>query len=233
MRLLLLLSFFVFSGLITVPIHAQTDVETYTGTGTAVIDLPGVPNGGGVDFDVDFIVTSLDFAPGAVIFEGTPVDFDGTEADFLATSYDSDVGVPVNSGPATVDVTHDGSVSGAALNSTFSGNGTSVDLGPGFSMGVADVLVGSDYASAVTTSNWNSTVIPELNGVSVSSTADNDILAVDAIGGIIDMSYTGTLTAFSAVPTLGEWGLIVLTVGLIGMALMILRRRQAETPAAA
>ena len=107
-------------------------VETFTGSATNFLVLPGTPSGGGIDFTGTTSVSTLSFTPGSVTFNGQPVDFSGTEADWLVSSYTGQVNIPVNAGPTTVTCTGSMVVTGPALNGTFDTEFTGVDLGPAF-----------------------------------------------------------------------------------------------------
>ena len=199
-------------------------VETYTGSETYLVSLPGSPDGGGgLDFNVQMQITSLDFTPGAVTFEGQPVDFDGTEADFLAPSYSGTCNLPATGGPAVVDPTYDCNAAGAALTATGSGQATGLSLGPAFSDSNLDIDL-SQFSSITTIPSWNSTSVPELNGASVTFSAGHQPTAVDAVSGILDMQSSGDIQASQVVPTLSTWGMFLLTLGLITAGLAFRRR---------
>ena len=214
------------------PVLAGTEVETVAGTVTLVVDLPGtLDGGGGVDFDGQALITSLDFAPGSVLFEGMPVDFDGTEADFLVSNYNGTGNVPVLAGPATVTVTGSGAVTPPVdIVTTFETN--NLQLGPGFGIGQIDVVQGSANTTSAT-GLWSSALVPELNGFQVTFQKDGQVIVVDAIGGLIDYSFTGSIFAeVPSVPTLTPWGLTLLAAGLLLLLGYAVIRRQREQPAA-
>jgi len=209
--------------------RAQLAVETVSGTATIAVPLPGTPIGPEIEFVGIVITTSLDFTPGDVLFEGQPVDFDGTEASFLASSYSGLAIFPVNSGPATVTVVGVGAITGAV---TVSGTAQidTLDLGPNFGVNRLDVDFPQSPVSVEGNTNaWSSGVVPELNGASIDLEADTGIINVDAVNGLVDLVFFGTIFAPSppgGVPSLPIWGLILLTAGIVGMAVLLLRQRR-------
>jgi hypothetical protein len=212
---------------------AQVAVETYSVTYIIDVNLPGTPSGGGIDFGGAGLTTTLSFTPGSVTFEGQPVDFSGTEASFLAGTYTGSAHVPVTGGPAAVPVDGQGTSTGG-VNSTWDLHANPVELGPAFSGINLDVVIGQMPGGQASTTNWNSAVVPELNGaslVTVGPSGSATVTNVDPIIGLVDVVCgSGVINATSgvAVPTVTEWGLIILTLGFIGIALMMLRRRQLE-----
>jgi hypothetical protein len=211
-------------------IRATPPVETFTVTGTYNANLPGVVVGQDVDFTGGFAVTSLDFAPGAVSFAGTPVDFDGTEASFLANSYTGDYQIPSLPG-FPVEATGTANTTGGAGNMNSTSEGFGLALGPGFSSTNLDLVPGESYTYKEYIPSWNSPVVPELNGAKVHVTGTNDIVGIDPINGIVDVSGSGSVFAIAeVVPTLSMWGLAVLLTGLLGFAILaLIRRRQAAS----
>ena len=217
-------------GLAAAEARAQLAVETVSGTATIAVPLPGTPIGPEIEFVGITIVTSLDFTPGSVTFEGQPVDFDGTEASFLASTYSGLALFPVNAGPATVTVTGVGAITGAV---TVTGTALiqPVDLGPSFMLNRLDVLFPQAPISVDgTVFGWSSGVIPELNGESIDLEAEAGIINVDAVNGIVDLAFFGTIFAPSlpSVPSLPTWGLILLAAGILGMAVLLLRQRRSD-----
>ncbi len=216
-------------------IFATAPVETWTATQTFVVSMPGTPDGGGgIDFTGTQPVNTLAFTPGSVTFAGQPVDFSGTEASFLATNYAGTANIPVTAGPGVAGATINWSSSGA-VNSTWTSNLSGVTLGPSFSASNLDVVVGSSFGFANNTPLWSSGVVPELNGATVDVNGTNQVTSVDPINGIVNVSGNGAIfaTPAPAVPTLPEWGLILLGVGILGFgALLLLRRPRGATAAA-
>ena len=194
------------------------------------MNLPGTLVPEGVDFTVVFTPTSLDFTPGSVTFEGTPIDFDGTEADFLGGFYVGTVHVPVDSGPATIPVTGAGLSKSTLVVADWNFDVGPLELGPAFSESNLDVVVPSAGTSSATTDNWNSPLIPELNGLSVTVEADFTIVNFDLINGTVDTQSQGSIFA-PTVPilTLSTWGLLLLAAGIGGAAVTVLRRRRLQT----
>lgn len=207
--------------------RAQVAVETFSGSGTFNLTLPGTPNGGGVDFAASGALNTLAFTPGSVTFSGQPVDFSGTEASWLASSYTGNLQVPVNAGPATVNAPWNGTVAGAT-NSNFNGTVQSLDLGPGFSASNLDIVNGSSYDTDGTTNSWSSGVVPELNGATVDNVCTSNVTAVDPINGIVNASGNGTIFGTLVIPVLSPLGMLLLSAGLLGLGVLLLRRRTAN-----
>lgn len=233
LSLLASLAVVALTGVEPMPARAQpTLVETVSGTMTTNVVLPGLPDGqGGIDFDVEVIPTSLDFTPGSVTFAGSPVDFDGTEADFLASTYVGTTNFPAASGPAVVPSSGLGNLFGPTTASATMATAP-IELGPSFSDSFLDVLTGQTVSSTAGTFNWNSSVVPELNGLFVESRLSVQVLAVDPIQGIVDSQFTGEILAEApiGVPTLSTWGLALIGAGVLVLGFSLLRRGSA-TPA--
>jgi hypothetical protein len=210
---------------ITVPVFSQTTIESLTLSGTYAISLPGTPVGGDIDFTGQLNLTSLDFAPGAVTFNGTPVDFDGTEADFLSYTYDG-LDRLLNSPGNPVPGTGTSNVTGPGINMTSQSSLNSIDLGPAFTESFFDIVVPSTFDYTEIIDSWSSSVVPELNGARVTVSGTNDVLNVDPINGLVDVTGSGTIFADPIVPTLSLWGLLILLTGIIGIAVLMLRRRR-------
>jgi hypothetical protein len=217
--------------LVAVPLSAQVSVETYTYTGTYNVTLPGTPSGGDVNFTGNLMITSLDFTPGSVTFQGQPVDFDGTEASFLANSYSGASDVPNNPG-SPVNTAGAATTAGPAGNMNGTTEKNSVDLGPGFSAANLDIVINFDYDGLDRLTSWNSPVVPELNGREVEVHTNSTVLGVDPISGIVDVGGNGEIFGIPLIPTLSEWGLILLALGLIGLAVVYMYRRRSMAPAA-
>ncbi len=219
-------------GLAAAEARAQLAVETVSGTATIAVPLPGTPIGPEIEFLGITILTSIDFTPGSVIFEGQPVDFDGTEASFLASTYSGLAVFPVNAGPATVPVTGVGAITGAA---TVSATALiqPLDLGPSFMVNRLDVLFPQAPVSVDgTVLSWSSGVVPELNGQSIDLEADAGIINVDSVNGIVDLTFFGTIFAAAPppgpMPSLPTWGLILLAAGILGIAVLLVRQRRSD-----
>ena len=196
---------------------APVAVESFTGNHVYTITLPGTPAAGGLDFGTSMTFTSLDFSPGSVDFQGQPVDFDGTEADFLATTFSGTTFAPASMGPATVMTTVSLTMSGPGTAADFSGSHSGVELGPGYGSSAADVVVGSGSSYTATSTNWNSSVIPELNGARITIFGSQTTTSVDMLNGIIDGTGDGTITAeIVALWTASRWGIALLSIGFLG-----------------
>jgi hypothetical protein len=173
-------------------------VETFTGDFTAIIPLP-LNDGGGILVAPPgpLVPGSINFTPGAVTFEGQPIDFSGTEANFIASTYEYQYSVPNVPPPATVPA--DGAFGGNGP--IFSGpvtggaNVRSLDLGPGFSEHFLDIVAPQSTLHTTTIPNWQSPVVPELNGRTVIWEASADITSVDPIAGLVNVVVTGNILA--------------------------------------
>jgi hypothetical protein len=211
------------------PAHAATvAVETFTGTGVWNVVLPGAPDGGGgVDFAADRMLGTISFTPGSVTFEGQPVDFSGTEASWLANTYSGTTNTPVAAGPAVVPVKTNLSALGSALSAPLEVEILPLDLGAGFGANFFDIVPSSTNEQS-TIPSWNSAVVPELNGRSVTGDYDFVITSVDPVLGIVDFNFAGTFFAeeLLQVPTLAPVGLGLLAAALLGAALLASSRER-------
>lgn len=211
---------------------AQTvEVETFTGTGRVVCTLPGSPSGGSLNFSSTATLQSVDFTPGAVVFNGTPVDFDGTEPAFLASPFPGTMTTPVLVGPATVTVT------GVGTGGGFGGGGgggcmvvgPNVPLGANFSSTRLEVATGPGPSLTSTIFEWGAPILPQLNGRRVSADGPINVTSVDAINGIVNFTMSGKIFAGSqAIPALTTLGFLGLAIGLFGLAVLALSRRTAR-----
>jgi len=202
-------------------------VETHTGAGTYDFVLPGAPMGiSDLVFSSQLVITSIDFSPGSVTFKGQPVDFDGTEASFLANTYAGDTTIPVVAGPANVDADANMNAAGPALSGGFQLELRDLDLGPGFNQNNFDIPLQS-YPKHATMPSWSSPVVPELNGIEVLQSIEEEVVAVDAIFGVVDVVFSGSVLAseLSLTPSADVWGIALLLAGLGGSAVILLRRR--------
>jgi len=197
-------------------------VETFTGEFQANIRLPLNDDGGVLVAPPGPLVPLvLDFTPGSVTFQGQPVDFDGTEADFIATSYEYSYTIPVNSGPATVPAT--GGFGGTGPVWVGPANGgvdiPSINLGPGFSQNFLDITAPQGIQHMTVIPNWQSPVVPELNGRTVIFQVDANILNVDPITVIVDAQVFGNILAIPCPADLDHDGFVGITdfLLLLGM----------------
>lgn len=191
-------------------------IETFDYTAFLNVQIPGIPNGGGVDFIAELEITSIDFTPGSVTFMGQPVDFDGTEASWLAgsTSFSGLLSFPVNSGPAIEPGFQHFTTSGA-INGDLFGSNFPVYFGPGFAADNLDILPGATNWSS-TVPSWSSPVVPELNGFEVIISGPQEILSVTPIfsGSVVQIELQSSQpNAFLVVPEAS-------TIALAGLALL-------------
>jgi hypothetical protein len=198
-------------------------VETFTGNFRTNIRLPLNDDGGGglVAPPGPLVPLVIDFTPGSVTFQGQPVDFDGTEADFIASSYDNSFHFPVDSGPAVVPAVGGGGGSGPYWVGTMNGdvNIPSINLGPGFSQDFLDIPIPQGIQHMTGIQNWQSPVVPELNGRTVIFEVDANILNVDPVTGVVDAQVFGTILAIPCPADLDNDGFVGITdfLLLLGM----------------
>jgi hypothetical protein len=201
-------------------------VESFSGTGTCTASLPGTAVGSGVRFQGNLTLNTVDFAPGSMTFEGQPVDFDGKEATFLSSTYaDAAISFPSTSG--VVAISGAGNIAGGAINATVQYQVTNVSLGGSFNPNFFHVLTGPVGFTASTPA-WSSTLIPQLNGATVSSTGSGNITSVDAANGILSLNVSGSVNAIAAVarvPTVTVWGLLLMTTGILGLGAYLLAKK--------
>jgi hypothetical protein len=198
-------------------------VETFTGQFRANIRIPLNDDGGGglVAPPGPLLPLAIDFAPGSVTFQGQPVDFDGTEASFLASSYEYSYNIPVNSGPATVPVPGGFGGNGSVwVGPVFGGvDIPSIDLGPAFSQNNLDITPGQGIQHQTVIPNWQSAVVPELNGRTVIFQVDVNISNVDPINGIVDAQVFGNILAIPCPADLDNDGFVGITDFLLLLGL--------------
>jgi hypothetical protein len=198
--------------------------------------MPGTSTpGSGITFSTTTTLQSLDFAPGAVPFNGVVVEFDGSEMTYLAADYNSDIDTPPG-GPVIGVVSGTGVVSGGGGGGGGGGGcrvgGSDVPLGPTFSPDRLDVLPGPGVQVTGTILDWDSTAEPQLNGYTVSAQGPVTISSVDAVNGIVNFSMNGSIVVVSqAVPALSMLGSMCLAIGLFGLALLALLRKRSATRA--
>ncbi|MHC5211074.1 MAG: hypothetical protein ACYTG2_10185 [Planctomycetota bacterium] len=176
----------------TLPLTAQQVVETGVGSGTIQFFLPGTPLGAGLQFTYVDTLTTLSFTPGSVTFMGQPVDFSGTEAAWLASSSGGRWCVPINAGPAIVDATGSTNYAGPALAGPAGKTLGGLELGPGFSATNLDVVPGSSLMDRDHIPDWNSGVVPQLNGQSVEIDVQRTFTGVAP--GLLDYVMTFTVS---------------------------------------
>jgi hypothetical protein len=177
---------------------APVVVETFTGNFRAVIPLPLDEDGGNfVAPPGPLIPGGISFTPGAVTFEGQPVDFSGTEADFLASTYEYQYSLPIVAGPITVPATGGFAGTGSLFDGTVIGgvDVPAIDLGAGFSANFLDILAPQTAPHQTVIPNWQSPVVPELNGNTVIFEVTAEILNVDPVVGFVDAQVIGNIVA--------------------------------------
>ncbi|MFV1968950.1 MAG: PEP-CTERM sorting domain-containing protein [Pirellulaceae bacterium] len=210
---------------------ADLVIETYAATADIELVLPGIPDGmGGLEFEAEFKFTSLDFTPGSVTFAGQPVDFDGTESDFVAGTYTGTAHVPVNVGPAVAPFHFDFSVTDPPFDGPFDFILPNIKLGPGFSENYLDIVPGPTDLDGLVP-NWQSSVVPELNGKPVFFFGPHELQNVlpegeDGLFGQFSLSTIGH-TNISVVPEPSTFALAFL--GLLGLLGWGWRRRRQKS----
>jgi hypothetical protein len=212
------------------PASAATPValETFTGAGTASVNMPGSSNPPYVEFNGQIIaISSADFASGSVMFNGVPIDFDGFETDIMSMSSTYTGGVRIENLPGQIVNGYVyGLVDGGGQHYEGSGSTNDLSLGGSFSVNSLDLTVNSTFQSTCETPDFHCEAIPELEGVMMRTTSSTTITSVDAANGVLDASVSGTIYAITQIPVLTKWGFVVLALGVIGMGILILQRRR-------
>jgi hypothetical protein len=176
------------------------EVESFTATTIHKIELPGKANErGGTDFSGTSRFTSIAFTPGAIEFNGKPVDFHGKEDDFVASDYSGVVFTPSVDGAGKTTVRGVLTASGFAFPEPQVGNSTAsgVQTGEKFSSRSLD-LAKQELVVTANSTNWNSPVVPELNGATVTLRVDKSIVNVDPTAGTLEIKMNGKILAVSA-----------------------------------
>jgi hypothetical protein len=173
------------------------EVESFTATTVHKIELPAKANErGGNDFSGTSRFTSISFTPGPVEFNGKSVDFHGKEEDFLASNYSGVVFTPAVDGSGKTTVRGVLTASGFAFPNQQIGNSTAagVQTGPTFSAKSLD-LAKQDLQVTATSTNWQSPVVPELAGATVTLRVDKSIVNVDPTSGMLEIKMNGKIIA--------------------------------------
>jgi len=203
-------------------------VETFTAVTEHTISLPGKPEPrGGVDFSGTTNFSSLAFTPGAVDFAGRSVEFHGKEADFLASNYSGEVNVPSRAGPRKVTVRGVLTARGFVFPRPMVGNSTADDLqlGDGFSSKRLEFPPSQKLIVKAVGLNWQSPVVPELNGSTVALEVEKTIPEVDAATGRLQIRMNGKIFATPPPPGcafIPVWGLMQWGAALLGLSGLLL-----------
>lgn len=204
-------------------------VETYSKPSASIhVAMPMSTGGGNYTSPFSIKVNSIDFSPGAVVFNGQPVDFDGTEPQWIGSSYSGTVAIPIPpTTPATVPVTGPFSITGPAVGGSVTGTFTipSLRVGPGFSANNFDIVTPQNVQMRWEFPSFQSPPNPVLNGIQVGFVTDCTLTSVDAVNGIVTFNGSGTINATVGIPTVSPLGLLALGLCLAGAAVMILRSR--------
>lgn len=214
--------------------QSQAVVETYSGTATIDLSMPGTPGAGQTVFGYSFRFDTIDFAPGSVVFGGQPVDFDGQEAAWLASTENGQATLAATAGPTITTAQILGTWSGSHQTTMVQGTANNIQLGPSFSPSNLDVAPGSTYSldhllGAVTQP-------PGLQppATVLSHRANHTITTIDAINGITHVNVSGTYLLDGPVPTPSRsWsqlkvllGGLFLFTGLLGSGTTLRRWRR-------
>lgn len=206
--------------------HSQpVSVETYSANQIFNISLPGTPQGSGLQFNGSRSITSIDFAPGSVVFQGQPVDFDGHEPQWIASTTAGTAAFPVNSGPGTTPIAGAGNVVIGTQTTHWNYVGQGIVLGPTFGANRMDVQNGSPFTVTAATNDWRFSDVAPLVGRPVRVTGNFMVTSVDAVNGIVNANSNGAIIGDATLPSLTTIGLIVLAIGAMGLGAMSLRRR--------
>ena len=185
--------------LASVPSAAQVAVETYSGTQTITMIMPGTQMGDSIQFNGLLKFTTLAFTPGAVVYQDTLIDFSGNEPIFIAADYIIVLKFP-NLPGSTQGAVGTWTVTAPLVNFNGTLEWQNVELGPSFSPTSFDVVPASTFTSLVSDVLWNGLLIPELNGNIVSIDGTHTVTSVNPANGIVNMTASGTISAQS-VPT--------------------------------
>lgn len=210
-------------------------VETYTGSVETQVAMPGFDTANGVFFTGQQNLTDLTFSPGSVVYRNQNIDFAGFESQFLGSNFAGSM--QLNLGPdhlaetsTVLSGTGDAASSGVvAASGTLSYSNLSVLAGTNKDSVL--LAVGSVAELTSQTSNWSSTVVPELNGRAVATKCSVQIDSVDAASGIVTRSFSGAIladvgpkviivepTALSSLPTRLGSAMILLGLAFVGLA---------------
>jgi hypothetical protein len=190
-------------GLVAAPFRAGAIVivETYGANAVLTAQLPGTSGGGTTTFDYTFNYLIIDFAPGAVVFNGQPVDFDGTEVQWLASAESGQFIVGATGGPAIADVQVNAAWSGPVTISELQGQATGVMLGPAFSSSNLDGVSGSGYPIHHTLTGTNLPVPPG----TLTHDANHILLLIDAANGLVSLAMEGSFSLTGPVSVVPLW----------------------------
>lgn len=169
----------------------ETIIEHYTGRAIGTIYRPASIDNGAVTMRWSARLAQLEFDKSVVTFRNTPIDFHGKEAQFLNANYSGTLRIGTLSGPGLVDVIVRLNEAGPVKGSS-EGILHNVKLGPNFSKDNLDVILGA-YDDTSTTVNWDSNVVPELNGQTISSRQITRLVAFDALSGSVETTFDGVL----------------------------------------
>ncbi len=183
------------------PLMAQTlegqIVEDFQGTVTYTIDLGAPPAPTGMFLNFAMQIDTLQFTPGAVTFQGQPVDFAGTEAQFLATGFGG--GGQLGGPPLPIpDPLRLGGIGGMQINGPvgnmqgdlrLAGMNFGPNLGPGF----FPLLPNQPFVQTWTIIDWNSPVLPGLDGLIVGWFFEVTPQFIDANNGIVQGQFRGQI----------------------------------------
>ncbi|HKE01662.1 MAG TPA: hypothetical protein VKE69_11675 [Planctomycetota bacterium] len=223
-------------GFAAAPIRAQVNtgatVETGSFGAVTTASMPGTVSGGNIVFDGTGVLSSVAFTAGNTKFDGKLVDFHGKEAAFLSGGYEGSVAIPNVAGPASVSAQVSFQSKGGA-NAVWAGMKL-IRLTAGFSASSLALAAGTSLKYDISSSNWSSADVPELNdasNVGVAGTAT--VTSVDPVNGIVTLNGGVSVQANPKVVapvdnmTAGV-GIGMVVIGLLGQAALRARRRGAK-----
>jgi hypothetical protein len=205
-------------------------VETYVANARITAAMPGTPGTGTTSFNYNFNFNTVDFAPGAVVFNGQPVDFDGTEPQWLASTENGVFTLGTTSGPTITNAQVLGQWTGPITISSLQGTASGVAVGSSFSPSFLDGVQGSGYPIQHQMSGTNLSLPPG----SLSHDALHHIVAIDAVNGIVDVAVEGSFSMQAPVSNEERsWGWIkmlygglLLGIGSVGSGTVLLNLRR-------
>ena len=189
LTLLTALAFLAVSPAAAQDLTGQVEVDKSAGTATYDFHFAGPPTPFSFLFPYDLQINTLAFTPGAVMFEGQPVDFSGTEASWLATNYQGQL-VFDNLPPQPLPPLRLGGLGDMFFNGPAGQGGgpqrnAQMDFGPNFTDTFFPLQPGQPFVQIVRFEDWNSPVVPQLNGATVSFLFVVEPTFVDPVNAIV------------------------------------------------
>lgn len=174
------------------PSLAQVAVETYSGTQTIQMNMPGIQMGDSIEFTGVLNFTTLQFTQGSVAYEDTLIEFWGNEPVFIFADYNIVLKFPDQPGTVVTAAGTWAVVSPALFGSLEWQN---IELGSGFSTTSFDVVSFSSFTSLVSEVLWSGPIVPELEGNIISIDGAHTITGGNPAGGVVTVTADGTIYA--------------------------------------